>query len=50
MMFAQPGIHSLRILIPKVGRIVEPNLPEMLSQIRPNPGYVLQLIHRPLLS
>jgi hypothetical protein len=50
MMFAQPSIHSLSILIPKFRRIVEPNLPKMPSQIRPNPRYVLQHIHRLLLS
>lgn len=43
-MFAKLIIHSFRILISKFRRIVEPDLPKMPSQIRPNPRYVLQWI------
>jgi hypothetical protein len=42
LVLAQLSIHSFRILIPKLRRIIKSNLPEMPSQIRPNPGYVLQ--------
>ena len=38
MMFAQLSIHSFSILISKFRWIIESNLPEMPSQIRPNPG------------
>jgi hypothetical protein len=50
MMLAQSSIHSLRVLVSKLGRIVESYIPQMPSQIRPNPGYVLKQIPRVLVS
>jgi hypothetical protein len=42
LVLTQLSIHSFRILISKLRRIIESNLPEMPSQIRPNPRYVFQ--------
>ena len=50
LMFAQLSIHSLSILISKFRRFTKSNLPEMPSQIRPNPGDFLQQILGIILS
>ncbi len=39
---AQPLIHPLRILISKLRRISKSNFPDMMSQIRPDPRYLLK--------
>jgi hypothetical protein len=39
---AESLIHPLRILISKLRRIGEPDFPDMMSQIRPNPRYLLK--------